>query len=348
MTVKVGYIGLDHHHRDPYLQTISRLDADVVASADPEGKRPGELGVDSLEDKPWYESVDALIDNEDFDVIWVTLSNSQTPAVLEKGVDAGLDIVTEKPGARRAHELEAVRDSITGSSATVTFAYTWREHPISKELRRRATNGLFDSLRGFDAQFFASGVESRRTDHYLFDADESRGGILQWLGVHWIDLLPWLVDEEIVRVNATMSTPETVEVEDVAILQVELSSGAVGTIRTGYLLSEGRYNTSIDIYGDMGRAYWDPMGETFGFDGETTVTLESEEWPSTPRRQLTYEYQPAPGYGGRWGQSFFEQFLEARVGNAANPAPVEDAITVLSVLDAAYKSAEQNSWKAVQ
>ena len=350
MTVRIGYVGLDHHHRAPYVDSIAQLgDCEVVATADPYGETVSGVGADAFADLPHYESTADLVANEELDVAWLTLSNQDTPAAISAAVDAGVDVYTEKPAARTAADLEPVADQIRETDTTVCFSYTWRAHPIATELRSRAAEDFFGDVRNFDLRFVASKLTTRPTDHYLFDWEASRGGIVQWLGVHWIDLLPWLLDDEIVRVSAAMTADyDGVDVEDGANLQFELASGAVGTHTTGYHLREGRYDTEITIYGEDGRCSWDPIGEVFGFDGETTLSLDSDKWFATPVREVTYEYEPAPGYGGKWGLDFFEQFLAARDGAGAVPADVDDALSVLRVLDAAYESAETDSWVEVE
>lgn len=346
--MRVGYVGLDHHHRVPYLATIDQLDAEVVATADPHGTRPADVGATDLEDRPWYDDVESLLENESVELLWLTLSNERSPDALEAALEADVDVMCEKPGARTADDLTAVAERARSSSATVGFAYTWRGHPIARELRARAEEDFFGTVRSFNLKFIASKLEARPTEHYLYDADTSRGGIVQWLGVHWIDLLAWLLEDPIVRVNASIEHGyEGVDVEDGATLQLELASGAVGTLTTGYYLHEGRYDTAIDIYGDDGQSSWDPMGSTFGFEGKTSIKLSSDDWKSTPHREIVHEYQPTPGYGGRWGLEFFETFLTACRGAGQVPAGLEDALTVLSVLDAVYESAETQSWIAV-
>ena len=350
MTVNIGYVGLDHHHRAPYLDSIAQLDGcRVVATADPYGDTATDVGADSLAELPHYESTTALLADEEIDVVWMTLANADTPAAIDTAIDAGVDVYSEKPAARTAADLKPVTERIHSADATVCFSYTWRAHPIAAELQARAAAGFFGDVRGFDLRFVASKLSTRRTDHYLFDREASRGGIVQWLGVHWIDLLLWLLDDEIARVNASMRYGhDDVDVEDGATLQFELAdSGAVGTLDTGYYLRVGRYDTEIKVYGEDGRGTWDPVGAVFGFDGETTLQLDSDDWPATPTREFTYEYEPAPGYGGKWGLSFFEQFLAAREGNAVVPADVDDALRVLRVLDAAYESNEAGEWVSV-
>lgn len=349
MTWRIGYVGLDHHHRPPYLETIEQLDATVVATADPGGHRPSDVGADRVADLPWYEAVDDLLATEAVDLLWVTCSNRETPAIIDTAVDRGVDVMSEKPAARTAGDLAPVADRVRASDATVGFAYAWRGHPIAQDLRERRTEGFYGTVRSLALRFVASKLATRPTDHYLFDADASRGGIVQWLGVHWLDLLPWLLDEEIARVNASLTSGyKAVDIEDGATVQIEFTSGAVGTLTAGYYLREGRYDTAIDIYGDAGRSSWDPMGAAFGFEGETSVELDADDWITTPHRKIVHEYDPSPGYGGRWGLAFFEQFLDACAGDAAVPADIDSALQVLRVLDAVYASDEQGDWVTVQ
>jgi predicted dehydrogenase len=350
MTTNIGYIGLDHHHRAPYLDSIEQLDVELTAAADRHAT-PESLGVDRLVGLPFYRDPVELLDDADVDLVWVTLSNRETPAIVEAAVERGIDVFTEKPAARTAAELEPAVERARQSDATVGVSYTWRAHPISRQLRELATEGFFGDVRGFDLRFVASRLAARDTDHYLFDREASRGGIVQWLGVHWIDLLPWLLGDPIARVNATVTagTPG-VDVEDGAALQLETESGAVGSHTCGYYLREGRYDTQISVYGEDGRGSWDPMGETFGFEDETVLELDSvrKDWVSTPHRRIGHEYQPTPGYGGRWGLEFFERFLAARRGEATVPADLDDALEVLRVLDAVYESAETGDWVTVE
>lgn len=349
MTTTIGYVGLDHHHCEPYLRTLERLPVDVTCACEPGQEFDVEsVGLDP--DLPLYRSTEDLLENEDVDVVWVTRSNEHTPAIITTAVEHGVDVYTEKPAARTAADLDPVIDTVDQSDATVCLSYTWRGHPIASELRERAIDGFFGSVRSLDARFIASSLSCRDTSHYLFDAAASRGGILQWLGIHWIDLLPWMLDDPIVRVSATTERGAAdVDIEDGAIVMLETASGAIGTLQTGYYLREGRYDTRVGIYGTAGTAEWDPIGRTFGFDGETTLDLEQVRgaW-STPRRQIVHEYDSADGYGGQWGMNYMKQFLDARTGEASVPADIRDAQTVLRVLDAAYESAETGSWVDVE
>jgi predicted dehydrogenase len=348
--VNIAYIGLDHHHRAPYLESIAQLDATVTSACEPAAPTTPSDVPNLADDTAFYTDPVDLLDGEDVDLLWLTLSNADTPPVVEAALERDVDVFTEKPIARTASDLDPLLATERASEAGVAVSYPWRAHPIAEELRSLAAEDFFGDVRSFDARFVASQLDFRDTDHFLFDADASRGGIVQWLGVHWIDLVPWLLEDPIERVHAqTRSGNPAVDVEDGATLQFETASGAAGSLTCGYYLREGRYDTQIDIFGADGCSSWDPMGPTFGFDGETTLELDraSGDWESTPHRTVTYEYDGAPGYGGRWGLRFIERSLDALASGAEPPVTLDDALTVLRVLDAVYESAETGEWVPV-
>lgn len=350
MTTRIGYVGLDHHHRDPYLQSIEQLDANVTAVCDPDSAITLQEIPALPNDIPYYHDPTVMLDDAPIDAIWVTLSNRRTPHVIESALERDIGVVTEKPVARTAADLEPLLAAEREADATVAVSYTWRAHPFAERLRGLVAEGFFGDVRAFDTRFVASSLATRNPDHYLYDEAESRGGIVQWLGVHWLELLPWILDDPITRVHAhTRKGTPGVNVEDGAMVQLETESGTDGTLTCGYYLGEGRYDTDISIYGRSGRSSWDPIGSTFGFDGETILELDdaSPDSDGTHRREITHEYDATPGYGGGWGLTFLDESLTAATTNTDPPAGLHDARTVLHVLDAVYQSAESGEWAPV-
>lgn len=347
---QIGYVGLDHHHASPYLQTLETLPATVTSACEPNPSfDPSSVSV--LGDVPVYDSFESMLASETLDAVFLTLPNRDTPAAIERALNAGIDVYTEKPAARTASELESLRERAEHTDSIVCVSYPWQSHPIASELEALADDGFFGNVRGFDARFVASQLAYRDTSHYIFDPDASRGGILQWLGIHWIQLLVHLLEDPIARVNANAVVgTDGVDVEDAATLQLETRGGAVGSLHCGYFLGPDLYDTKLDIYGSEGRSSWDPMGREFGFDGETTLELDdaSGDWESTPHRTITHDYDPAPGYGGAWGRAFVRAFFDACDGDREPPVTLEDALEVLRVLDAAYESNESSEWVAVE
>ncbi|WP_435320720.1 hypothetical protein [Haloarchaeobius sp. TZWSO28] len=55
--MNVGYIGLDHHHRDPYLETLAQLPVDVTADCE-QNSAVDTTDIEGLEERPVYESAE--------------------------------------------------------------------------------------------------------------------------------------------------------------------------------------------------------------------------------------------------------------------------------------------------
>jgi predicted dehydrogenase len=183
-------------------------------------------------------------------------------------------------------------------------------------------------------------VGMRNPSSWLFSREAVGGGVLAWLGCHWLDALRYVTGEEIVRVQATLATTsgEAIDVEDTAAVTFRTSSGAVGSLHAGYLLAVGNpgyraagHDIAMILRGTLGAIYYT------GGRQEAPLLLESValDWRGAPRR--TFQFTPAvsPGYGGLSGLDFFRAFLAARQGEPT-PADAQDALRLLEVLDAIY------------
>lgn len=359
-SINIGYIGLDHLHRDPFFQLFGIVDAELTAVCEPNeafdpdsvktmSERPDDLDTEGLDiasllsDTPVYRDPFKLIEQTDVDLVWLTLPNRDTPAVTEAAIEKGVHVMSEKPMARTADELAPIAEKAAARDVKVGVSYFNRGHPVVQDLRKRATEGFFGDVLTIDSRFLASKLTHRDTSNFVYDDAASRGGALQWLGVHWIDLIMWILDDPITRVNARSTTvTETVDVEEGMTLQFETRTGAIGTFQTGYYLGVAAKDTKLDIYGSDGRAL------TAAWRGDPVkLDLQSygEEWQAAPERSGTYDlaYDKFPAWGNL-ALDFFEGCFDAFANGGALPANIDDAVRVLRVLDAAYESAATEAW----
>ncbi len=172
-------------------------------------------------------------------------------------------------------------------------------------------------------------------DWWGFSDEIAGGGILYWLGCHWIDLARFVTGERIVAVSAMCRTADKqISVEDVACLTVRLEGGAIGTIRCGYLLNpSGEYEDYQLMTAWEGSEGWlshFPHGpltlrmrsgtEGFGDPAETT--------------EVAIERVRAGGYA----LELLSNFIDA-VEQGREPLVCEDdALYVLQVAEAAYEA----------
>lgn len=366
MGTNVGYIGVDHHHRDPYFAIASGLDVDIVAVCEPGrevdlasltamDERPDEITTESedvaslVTGASVYTDPEALVADEDVEVVWITYRSDETPAIVDAAVDHGVHVISEKPIARTAADLKPVAEKAQAAGVTVSPTTFYRRNPVLLDLRERIANGFFGDIWTVEGRFNASQLAYRDTTHYLYDRATSRGGALQWIGPHWVDLMPWVLEDPIEQVSARFHEADTCDVDAGAVLQFETSDGTLGTFHTGYYLDERGKDTHLGIYGTHAQARTPVHHDSL--QHEPTVPLEittdDDSWSGATRRIVDYEftYDRFPAWGD-YVMEYFEAYFEG-VESGDVPATVDDAMQLLRVLDAAYTSAEEGGWVTV-
>jgi predicted dehydrogenase len=206
--------------------------------------------------------------------------------------------------------------------------------------------GILGTLISAELRMLTTQVRFRDPDYWLFKKKHSGGGMLAWLGCHYVDMVRHVTGEEIVSVSAEVATRngEDIDVEDVAVLSFRLASGAVGVMHVGYVMALsgggyhniGGYDTYVGLNGQRGRLHWSSDGTP------TQLRVESDhpEWSAAPKRQFDFTLSSSPAYGGVHGETFVQDFLRATWGEGDVPASGKDALQVARVVEAAYESSE--------
>jgi predicted dehydrogenase len=272
----------------------------------------------------------------------VCVPNDRCPEVLHAAVAAGTPTLFEKPGATSAAALQAVAAAARQAGVPTGAIYPWRWHPIARQVRQAVQAGMLGSPFAVEARMVTSQVRYRDPAHWLFRRAWAGGGILSWLGCHWLDLLCYLLDDRVARVGAITAhqNPEPIEVEDSACLSLRFGSGTLGSLQAGYHLPYSRsgyqgaaydtYLTYLAIRGADGYATWAPsVGDAY--------TLLS----AAGRQETRFELPAVEAYGGAYGAAFVRDFLQAARAGQPAPCPIEAAVHVLEIIEAASAASEQ-------
>jgi predicted dehydrogenase len=346
-TTKIALIGITHPHAVAHLKTLNWInsvtsvpiyDSDECALQDfkerPEGKKVEKS----------YTNLDALLERSDVRVLFVCLRNDETPDVLIRAAEAGKHIVVEKPVARCAKELEPALQAVKKAGVKLTVCFQNRYHPVSQAIYKLVAEGILGQPMGVEIRFVTSQVKHRNPEHWLFKKESAGGGILSWLGCHYLDLICYFMREEITEVSAVLATRSgvAIDVEDSASLSLRFQSGMIGTLQAGYMLpfsGQGylgpSYDTYIAIRGTAGNIVWDPTQEgTPSFSAESTIPA----WEASHHRTFRYELPQCDAYGGLHGVQFVQDFLDAIQRDTEPMITGSDMLRVLRVIDAAYES----------
>lgn len=333
--MRIACVGVDRPHSAAYLGTFGTIpELEIVAFADPEESRREKVP-EGFKERPFYTDVAALLAAERFDAAFVALPNVQATRAGMQLAEAGKHLFIEKPVARSVAEAEALFQRIGERGLKFCTGYTWRFDPIARDIRALIESGALGTIWSLEARMVTSTVKSRNPRSDVFDHELSGGGILAWLGVHWLDLLRYWMGCEVETVSALTGNVggEAITVEDIAAVSLRFANGALASLHAGYVLPTG-YETFFGIRGSLGWITWDPM---------TPVLRTHTDAPGigdAPDRSTTYTKRPAPGYAGTTGRNLILDWLAAiRDDRPPRVGPAE-ALWALRLVHAAYESAE--------
>ena len=337
--MRLALIGIDHGHARAYQETLLSLGdrVEIVGLWGPRREGLVRATHPRLAGVPVYDTLDQLIDGARPQAVMSFLHNDESGPVLQTLARAGIHIWAEKPVARRAAELGPTREALNARGLVFATGYTHRFAPVHRQLKQWIDEGVLGPLTGATALKATSSVAARGPTSYLFDDEISGGGILHWLGCHWIDLFLHFFAQPVVAVTALTGnlSGEPIDVEDVAAVSLRFAGGALVSIHAGYLTPRGEAagDSALRLYGRLGWAAW--------IVGSNTVEAFSTHasWAAGPTRRLTCDAPPAPGYAGVVGRRSIENFLAAAAGAEAPMFRIEEAMNVLAVVEAAYESA---------
>lgn len=306
--------------------------ARLVAVADAVAERAREMASD-------YEiealGIDALLERPDIDVVCVCVPSGQHAAIGVRAAAAGKHVVTEKPIDITLESADRLIDACSRHGVALTVISQHRWDPGARALKELVDSGRLGTLVIGDAY-----VKSYRTQEY-YDSGSWRGtwsmdggGALMNQGVHYVDLLQWVMGpvRSVVALTRTLAH-ERIEVEDIAIALLTFASGAVGVLECSTAAYPG-FSERLEVSGTGGsviveagelkvRELKDEKGETSAYGGRVEVAAREDSTQS-------------PDYGHR---EQLREFLEAI--DAGRPPAIdgEAARTALEIILAVYESA---------
>ncbi|MCY3554189.1 MAG: Gfo/Idh/MocA family oxidoreductase [Gemmatimonadetes bacterium] len=269
MKVKIGFLGVAHPHARPHFRTLELLDevSGIVAWDEDDEALERLRREDHPKLEPGQPTFDQIMEREDIPIVVSLATNDRNPEWVIRAAKAGKHVLTEKPVAASSADMAPLLDAVRGAGVRLGVYYTWRSHPIVNDLRALIDAGVIGKLLSVEGRMVTSQVRFRDPSHWLFRKRIAGGGILSWLGCHWIDAIRYITRDEVAAVTAIVDTlnEQPIDVEDTAGVIMRMGSGAIATLHAGYLLPtsqagylSGSYDTYLGFRGLEGNITWYP------------------------------------------------------------------------------------------
>jgi len=278
-----------------------------------------------------FDSVEELCRSSEVDAVLVTTPNSSHLHDVLAAVKAGKHVLCEKPMAMNAGECQQMVEAARKEKVLLGIAHVFRFDESVNKIRNLIASGAIGRpvFARSEFSFLAGPAHPRK---WLYDAAVAGGGPIFDIGVHCIDTLRFILQDEILRVSATAARDsQSGTVESAASLTLEFSRGTLGTLLVSF---RAEYRTPLEIVGDAGvlRAE-DALNVEHPIDIEVRSN-DAHFVRESANNKLAYALQ-------------VDAFADAIEGKSEFPAPGEEGWRNQEVLDAALRSIRNGKSEAV-
>ncbi len=343
--LNVGIVGLGHLHPRLYMPLFESVDgirvAAVAEAAD--GLRDAfcaDFGI------PGYADLDEMLDAEKLDIAAIFLPHADCPDAAVECAEKGIHLMVEKPMAASVDGAQRILDAARAAKVKLTIGYCWRLHPVSAALKSIIRSGALGDIVGGEGRCAAGRLQRYIDGHspWMLKPEISGGGPMYNLGVHWIDLFRWLLEDEAVEASGRNVKVNTeYEIEDNSFAHLRFSKGTIIALDISYTVPDS-FPHGRDLYialrGTKGVVSWAPA-----YEGEKDVLFLCSDDPSVGGvKEQEYELEPAAGYSGYMGREYVRLFVEAIRKDGEPPITGEDGVAALRAVEGIYKSAAETRW----
>jgi 1,5-anhydro-D-fructose reductase (1,5-anhydro-D-mannitol-forming) len=269
-----------------------------------------------------FDSAADLCRSRDVDAIFVTTPNSCHVRDVLLAAEHGKPVLCEKPMAMNSDECRQMVEAARRAKVLLGIAQVFRFEDSLHRLRERIAAGQIGKVIFARAEFsFPAGSGHPR--RWMNDASVAGGGPVADVGVHCVDALRYVLQDEVRKVSARgLGDDKSGSVEAAAALTLEFSRGTLATVMVSF---RAEYRTPLAFVGETGVLRADN-----GLNVERPIAIQLRRgWSAieveTVLNQDAYARQ-------------VDSFAEAVEGKSSFPVPGEEGWQNQEVLDAAYRS----------
>lgn len=338
MTVKVGIIGCgsiaEFRHAPEY---AANPQAEIVAYYDPNTARAEKLA--GLYGGTVVDDYKKITQNPVIEAISDCSTNEMHHIITTDALEHGKHVLCEKPMAISLDEAQKMVEAGKKSGKILMVAHNQRLAAAHQKAKEILTSGQLGRVLTFATVFGHKGPEywseNKSKSTWFFDKNRSVFGVAGDLGIHKIDLIRYLLDDEIQEVSSFTGTLDKklangslIPVNDNMISLLKTKKGVMGTLSVSWTYY-GVEDNSTTLFCEKGimKIYGDPQYQI------RVSNINDEEVLYKVGQIQTNESQSNSGV--------IDAFIECIINNTPPLISGEDGLKGVQVILAAIESAEK-------
>ncbi|MBI4428626.1 MAG: Gfo/Idh/MocA family oxidoreductase [Ignavibacteriales bacterium] len=196
-----------------------------------------------------FDSVKKLVDHPDVDAVFIVSANSAHCLETIAAAKAGKHVLVEKPMAMNVKECELMISACRENDVRLMVGHMVRLSPLVVRMKEIVHSGRIGNIAAIKTEFIYNARISQRS--WVFDQKLAGGGPLFDIGVHCLDTMRFILDDEIVSVKSWLAPlPTSTRTESTAAVVLGFSKGTSGSLFCSY--SSPIRRSFIEIVGTEG------------------------------------------------------------------------------------------------
>jgi predicted dehydrogenase len=214
-----------------------------------------------------YTDYKKMLEENDLELVSIATESGKHAAIALDAIDAGVNVIIEKPMAMNMADAEEIIKRAAEKHVKVSACHQNRFNVAIQEVRKAIEGNRFGKL-----SHASINVRWNRNKGYYDQAPwrgtwEEDGGCLMNQCIHGIDLLRWMMGDEVVEVYGATRQQfhDYLEAEDVGVAVVKFKNGAIGTIEGTTNVYPQNLEETLYLFGENG---------TVKVGGKSTNTID--------------------------------------------------------------------------
>ena len=201
-----------------------------------------------------YTDYREMIEKEKIDLAAIATESGKHAEIAINCIEAGINLIIEKPIALSLHDADRIIEMAEKKNVKVCACHQNRFNIAVQEMRKALEAGRFGKLSHGSIH-----VRWNRNENYYTQAPwrgtwAQDGGALMNQCIHGIDLLRWMLGNEIDEVYGVTKQQfhDYLEAEDIGMAVVKFKNGAVATIEGTTNVYPQNLEETLYLFGETG------------------------------------------------------------------------------------------------
>ncbi len=341
-TAVIGYGLAGSVFHAPLIDATDGLALTAVVTGNPERAAAARQRYPGVRVVPTAD--DLLTSSGELDLVVVASPNRSHVPLSRAAIAAGLPVVVDKPVAATSAQAGEVRDAAAAAGVLVSVFHSRRWDADARTLRQLLDEGALGAVHRFESRFERWRPQVKEGVWRELPAPDEAGGLLYDLGSHLIDQALVLFGPVVAVYAEVRRVRPGAEVDDDVFVALTHASGTRSHLWASSVAAD--FGPRFRVLGTTGSYV------KYGLDGQEAAlraggTPRDPEWGAEPpqawgRLGTPGQTTPVPSRPGAY-QDFYAGVRDALRGRAPAPVTIEQAIDVLTVIEAAQRSAREGA-----